>query len=142
MKLLSSFKTGLTVAAFAAVAMAGAAVPAQASSITFGFGGFGGFPSGVHLHFGDPSYYNYCLEDDGIIDRLEHRGYSYVHIIRHDHDDDFDNKVWVVGQDWHGDWYQMRVDRCTHAVDHLHLVHSHHDKGNFDYGHFSFNFNF
>jgi hypothetical protein len=140
MTLLSSLKTGLTVAAVAAtVAIGGAAAPAQAASITFGFGGF---PGGVHLHFGDPTYYHYCLDDNGIIDRLEHRGYSNVHIIRHNHDDDFDNKVWVVAQDWHGDWYQMRVDRCTHAVDDLHLVHSHHDHGPFDYGHFNFTFNF
>ena len=142
MKLLSSLKTGLTAAAFAAsVAMVGAP-PAQAASITFGFGGYG-FPGGVHLHFGDPRYYDYCLDDDGIVARLEHRGYSHVHIIRHTHDDDFYNKVWVVAQDWHGDWYQMRVDRCTHAVDDLHLVHSHdHDHGYFDYNHFHFTFNF
>ena len=43
MTLLSSLKTGLTVAAVAAtVAIGGAAAPAQAASITFGFGGFPG----------------------------------------------------------------------------------------------------
>ena len=32
-----------------------------------------------------------------IDNRLEHRGYDNVHIIRHNHNDDCDNKVWVVG---------------------------------------------
>ena len=44
--------------------------------------------------------------------------------------------------DWHGDWYQMRVDRCTASVDRLHRVHRTMISGNFDYGHFNFTFNF
>jgi len=143
MKLFSFLKTGLTVTAFAAsVAIGGLAAPAQAGSITFNFGGPGPFFPGMHLHFGDPNYYQYCLDDDQVVERLQHRGYSHVHIIRHNHDDDYGNKVWVVAQDWHGDWYQMRVDRCTHQVDDLHLVHSHIDHGPFDYNHFGFTFNF
>ena len=137
MAIFSSIKTGAAAAAIAlAVSFGGAAAPAQAASLTFNFGS-----PGFHLHFGDPTYYKYCLDDNGIIYRLENRGYDHVHIIRHNHNDDYDNKVWVVAQDRHGNWVQMRVDRCTHAVDHLRVVHRH-DSGNFDFNHFSFSFNF
>jgi hypothetical protein len=145
MALFTSIKSRAATAALAlAMAAGGFAAPAQAAGITLNFGtpgyGFGG--SGIHLHFGDQGYFKYCLDDDGIINRLEHKGYDNIHIIRHNHNDDYDNKVWVVAQDWKGDWYQMRVDRCTHAVDRLHRVHKHNDHNPFDYNHFGFTFNF
>lgn len=147
MAIFNSIKTGAAAAALAiAMAAGGFAAPAQAASITLNLGTPGGFgfvaPGGVTVHFGDARYYKYCLDDDGIEARLEHRGYDNVHVIRHTHDDDWNNKVWVVAQDWKGDWYQMRVDRCTHAVDRLHLVHKHNDHNPFDYNHFSFSFSF
>jgi hypothetical protein len=144
MALLSTIKSTVTAAALAlAVGAAGVAAPAQAApSITLNFGspGFGMTP-GVQLHFGGPNYFKYCLNDNGIVDRLENRGYDNVHIIRHNHNDDYDNKVWVVAQNYKGDWYQMRVDRCTHKVDHIRLVHKH-NNGNFDFNRFSFSFSF
>ena len=73
---------------------------------------------------------------------VEHRGWDNVHVIRHNHNDDFDNKVWVVAQDYKGDWYMMRVDRCSHQVDRVRRVHSHDDHGDFDFNHFHFNFSF
>jgi len=147
MALFTSIKSGIAATALAlAMGVGGFAAPAQAAgSITLNFGnpGFGFVaPGGVTVHFGDKGYFKYCLDDDGIINRLENRGYDNVHIIRHNHNDDHSNKVWVVAQDWKGDWYQMRVDRCTHAVDHLRRVHKHNDHNPFDYNHFSFSFNF
>ncbi len=124
MKLLTSIKTGATAVALAAsVAAAGFAAPAQAASITLNLGtpGFY-FPGGVVVHFGDKDYFKYCWTDSRIITKLEQRGYDHVRIIRSNDDDDHDNKVWVIGRDDDGDWWQMRVDRCTHKVDKIHKL--------------------
>lgn len=144
MNLLTSLKSA-GIAAGLALAI-GVAPAMAAPSVTFSFGGpgpgpyFGGGP-GIHLHFGDPKYFKYCLDDDGIEWGLEHKGWDHVHVIRHNHNDDWDNKVWVVAQDYKGDWYQMRVDRCTHKVDKVHLVHLH-NKGPFNFNNFHFTFSF
>jgi hypothetical protein len=141
MALFSSIKTGAAAASLAlAIAAGGFAAPAQAAvSLSLQFGS----PS-MHMHFGDRQYFKYCLSDDGIEARLERRGYDNVHVIRHDNNDDYNNKVWVVAQNYKGDWYQMRVDRCTHAVDKLHLIHKHqkHEHQEFDFNRFSFTYNF
>lgn len=137
----ASFKSAAAAAALALAIGAGSfAAPAQAASLTFNFGGPGPGP-GMHFHFGDPKYFKYCLDNDGIENRLERRGWDHVHVIRHNHDDDNNNKVWVVAQDYRGDWYMMRVDRCSHQVDRVRRVHRH-DEGNFDWNRFNFSFSF
>jgi hypothetical protein len=143
----TSLKSAAVAAGLAlALAAGGFVAPTQAASLSFNFGGGGmsmgpGGP-GVHFRFGDPRYFNYCLDDDGIENRLERRGWDHVHVIRHNHNDDYDNKVWVVAQDYRGDWYMMRVDRCSHDVDRVRRVHSHNDHGDFDPNSFHFSFSF
>jgi hypothetical protein len=146
----ASFKSAAVGAALAlAIGAGGIAAPAQAASLSFNFGGGGmsmgpGGPGGpgMHFHYGDRRYFDYCLDDNGIERRLERRGYDNVHVIRHNHGDDSDNKVWVVAQDYRGDWYMMRVDRCSHDVDHVRRVHGHNDHGGFDPNNFHFSFSF
>jgi hypothetical protein len=140
----ASLKSAAVAAGLAlAIGAGGFAAPTQAASLTFNFGGGGMGPGGpgVHFRFGDPRYFNYCLDDDGIENRLERRGYDNVHVIRHNHNDDYDNKVWVAAQDYRGDWYMMRVDRCTHEVDRVRRVHRH-NEGDFDPNNFHFSFSF
>ena len=117
MNLLTTLKAGVVALALAGTAMA--AVPAQAASPNFGFSlNFGGGNNfgpggGIVLHFGDDNYWDYCLTNKQIARGLADRGYSRVRIVR---ESNRNNKVWAVGRKG-GDWYQMRIDRCSHKVD-------------------------
>ena len=127
--ILSTLKAGVVALALAGTAIA--AVPAQAAQPTFGFSlnsgnTFPGPGGGIVLHFGDDDYFNFCLTNRQIIRGLNDRGYSRVKIVREFNSTD---KVWAIGRK-HGDWFQMRVDRCTHKVDRVREIHPIHEGGN------------
>lgn len=123
-------------AAVVALALAGTAlvaVPAQAAQPTFGFqlnfGGPGPGPGpggGIILHFGDDDYFDYCLTNRQIVRALNDRGYSRVKIVKESNNT---NKVWAIGRK-SGDWFQMRVDRCTHKVDRVQEIYPLDNNGN------------
>jgi hypothetical protein len=112
MILLNTLKAGVVALSLAGAAIA--AVPAQAAQPTFGFNlNFGGGNGGIVLHFGDDDYFDYCYTNKQIVAGLNNKGYSKVKIVK---ESNSTNKVWAIGRkNW--DWYQMRVDRCTHKVD-------------------------
>ncbi|MEO7223772.1 MAG: hypothetical protein ABIY37_14985 [Devosia sp.] len=114
MILLNTLKAGVVALALAGTALA--AVPAQAASPTFGFslnllGGGGN--GGIVLHFGDDNYWDVCYTNKQIIQGLNNKGYSKVKIVK---ESNSTNKVWAIGRKY-GDWFQMRVDRCSGKVD-------------------------
>ena len=120
--ILNTLKAGLVALALAGGALA--ALPAQAASPTFGFSlNFGNIfpgPGGnIILHFGDDDYWDYCLSDKQIIAGLNGRGYYRVKIVKESRSS---NKVWAIGYR-HGDWFQLRVDRCSHKVDQVKEIH-------------------
>lgn len=113
MILLNTLKAGVVALALAGTALA--AVPAQAASPTFGFSLnlLGGGNGGIVLHFGDDDYWDYCLTNKQIIAGLNNKGYSKVKIVK---ESTSSNKVWAIGRKDY-EWYQLRIDRCTHEVD-------------------------
>ncbi len=120
--ILSTLKAGVVALALAGTALA--AAPVQATEPSFGFSlNFGNvFPGpggGIVLHFGDNDYWDFCLTNREIIRGLNDRGYSRVKIVKESNNT---NKVWAIGRK-HGDWFQMRVDRCTHKVDQVREIH-------------------
>lgn len=125
MTLSTTLKTGLR-AGVVALALAGTAIggvaPAQAqSSAQFGFSlNFGNSApkGGIQLHFGDRDYFKFCLSNTQIRNGLRAKGYRNIDIVRESHRW---NQVWVVAQK-RGDWYSMRVNRCTGKVDHVREV--------------------
>jgi hypothetical protein len=136
MTLSKLFKAGAVAIALSATALA--AVPAQAApqfSFQFGVGngfgfGFGGpqyfGQNGITLQFGDPNYYQYCLTDTQVKWALKNNGYAQVKIVKYYNST---NKVLAIG--WkNGDWWQMRVDRCTGKVDHVQIIQQQ-NNGNF-----------
>ena len=122
MAITNTLKTGLR-AGVVALALAGstlvATAPVQAqSNPSFGFSlNFSnGQPSGgIRLHFGDEDYFDVCRTNRQIVRALRNKGYRDVQIVREQNRND---KVWVVARK-HGDWFQMRVDRCTGKVDRI-----------------------
>ena len=127
--ILNTLKAGVVALALAGGALA-AAVPAQAASPTFGFSlNFGnnfGPGGGIVLHFGDDDYWDFCLTNRQIVAALNDRGYSRVKIVK---ESNSTNKVWAIGRK-HGDWFQMRVDRCTHKVDQVKRIYPINNGGN------------
>jgi hypothetical protein len=126
MILLNTLKAGVVALALAGTAIT--AVPAQAASPMFGFslnllGGGGG--GGIVLHFGDDDYWDYCLTNKQIIKALNNKGYSKVKIVK---ESNSSNKVWAIGRKY-GDWYQLRVDRCTGKVDQVKQIYPEDDSG-------------
>ena len=91
-----------------------AAPPQPSFGFSLNFGGGNG-PSGgsIRLKFGDQDYYDYCRTNSQIRSALRNNGYRDVQIVKEDNRND---KVWVVARK-HGDWYQLRVDRCSGKVD-------------------------
>ena len=126
--ILNTLKAGVVALALAGTAVA--AVPVQAASPTFGFSlNFGnnfGPGGGIVLHFGDDDYWDFCLTNRQIVAALNDRGYSRVKIVK---ESNSTNKVWAIGRK-HGDWFQMRVDRCTHKVDRVQEIHPLDNDGN------------
>jgi hypothetical protein len=126
MTLLNTLKAGVVALALTGTALA--AVPAQAASPTFGFslnlGGGGG--GGIVLHFGDDDYWDVCYTNKQIIQGLNNKGYSRVKIVKESNNT---NKVWAIGRKY-GDWFQMRVDRCTGKVDQVKEIHPIYNGGN------------
>ena len=114
--------TGISVVALilGSTAIVGAA-PVQAAQPSFGFSlNFGNSgKAGITLHFGDKNYFKYCLSNSQIRSALRHKGYSDVRIVRESNNQ---NKVWAVGRK-HGDWFSMRVDRCSGKVDRVREIH-------------------
>lgn len=116
--ILNTLKAGVVALALAGTALT--AVPAQAASPTFGFslnllGGGGGNNGGIVLHFGDDNYFDVCFTNKQIIRGLRNAGYSQVRIVKENNSTD---KVWAIGKR-KGDWWQMRVDRCSGKVDRI-----------------------
>jgi hypothetical protein len=116
-------KTSLR-AGVVALALAGSAfvttAPVQAqSNPAFGFSlNFGNQQQprgGITLHFGDDDYFDSCMTNSEIRQGLRNRGYRDVRIVRESNNS---NKVYAVGRK-NGDWYSMRVDRCTGKVDRI-----------------------
>jgi len=134
MSISKFIKAGVVALSLGATAMV--AMPAQAAptfSFQFGVGngfGFGG-PTyfgqpGITLQFGDPNYYMYCLSDSQIRKALKNNGYAQVKIVKYYNSS---NRVLAVGfKD--GDWWQMRVNRCTGKVDQVQVI-DQEDDGNF-----------
>jgi len=136
MSISKIFKAGAIALALGATAFT--ALPAQAApSFSFQFGvgngmgfGFGGpqyfGQNGITLQFGDPNYFLYCLSNTQIRQALRNNGYKQVKIVKEYNNS---NKVLAVG--WKdGDWWQLRVDRCTGKVDHVQVIEQEND-GNF-----------
>jgi hypothetical protein len=127
MNLSTTLKTGIR-AGIVALALGGTALvaaPVQAAQPNFGFqlnfgnGGFGN--GGIVLHFGDDNYFDYCLTNSQIRSALRGKGYSQVKVVK---ESNSTNKVWVIYRD-DGDWFQARVDRCTHKVDRVEEIYPH-----------------
>ena len=123
MTITNTLKTGLRAGALA-VALAGSTLaftaPVQAqSNPSFGFSlnfGSGQQPrGGIHLNFGDRDYFDFCRTNSQIVRGLRSAGYRDAQIVREDNRHD---KVWVVAKK-RGDWYSMRVDRCSGKVDRI-----------------------
>lgn len=119
MTITNTLKTSLR-AGVVALALAGstfvATAPVQAQSSSFGFSLNFGSQSpkgGITLQFGDNDFFEMCRTNSQIRQALRNKGYRDVRIVR---ESDNSNKVWAVGRK-HGDWFQMRVDRCTGKVD-------------------------
>jgi hypothetical protein len=131
---MNGIRAGLLAVALGGTAIAGAA-PAQAAvGFQLNFGGPGPGPGpGVHLRFGMPNYFDFCLTNSQIRRELRQNGYRNVDIIRENNRTD---KVWAVGKK-RGDWFLMRVDRCTGRVDRIREVDAPDRKG-----HFNFTFSF
>lgn len=89
-----------------------AAAPAQAAppnfSFSFNFGNGGG--PGMYFNYGGGPK-KLCLSNRQIIWQLRNYGFRNVQIVR-----SRDVRVIVVAQ-WHGDWYQLRVNRCTGKIE-------------------------
>ncbi|MEO7223719.1 MAG: hypothetical protein ABIY37_14720, partial [Devosia sp.] len=129
MILLNTLKAGVVALALAGTALA--AVPAQAASPTFGFSlnfgnNFGPGNGGIVLHFGDDNYWDVCYTNKQIIQGLNNKGYSKVKIVK---ESNSSNKVWAIGRKY-GDWFQMRVDRCTGKVDQVKQIYPVNNGGN------------
>jgi hypothetical protein len=123
MTLTNTLRTGLRagVVALTLAGTAAVAVPAQAASPNIGFSlnfGMHAPKGGITLHFGDRDYWRFCLSDSQVRSALRSKGYRDVRIVREDRRS---NKVLVVAQK-RGDWYSMRVDRCTGKVDRVEKV--------------------
>ena len=114
--LKTSLRAGVVALALAGTAIGGV-VPAQAqSNPSFGFSlnfGNGAPKGGLTLNFGDRDYFKFCLSNSQIRSGLRNKGYRNVDIVRESHRY---NLVWVVAQK-RGDWYSMRINRCTGKVD-------------------------
>ena len=127
--ILNTLKAGVVALALAGGALA-AAVPAQAASPTFGFSlNFGNTFSpngGIVLHFGDDDYWDFCLTNRQIVAGLNDRGYSRVKIVKESRNS---GKVWAIGRK-NGNWYQLRIDPCTHKVDQVKRIYPLDDFGN------------
>lgn len=140
MTLSTSLKTTMR-AGVVALALAGTAIggiaPVQAASAqpTFGFSlnfGGNGPKGGIQLNFGDKDYFKWCLTNTQIKSGLRNAGYRDVRIVRESNNT---NKVYVVAQK-RGDWYSMRVDRCTRKVDRVQEIERNRN------GSFTLNFSF
>lgn len=123
MTITNTLKTGLR-AGVVALALTGstfvATAPVQAqSNPSFGFSlnfGNGQQPrGGIRLNFGDDDYFDFCRTNSQIVRSLRNKGYRDVQIVREQNRND---KVWVVARK-SGDWWQLRVDRCTGKVDRI-----------------------
>jgi hypothetical protein len=110
MTLMSTVKAGAVALVLGATALA--AVPAQAAppsfQFSFDFGNGGGGP-GMKFNFGNK--HKICLSDKQIVWQLRDYGFRNI-------------KIWkskgyqaVVVARWHGDWYQLLVDRCTGKIE-------------------------
>lgn len=109
MTLMSTVKAGAVALALGATALA--AMPAQAAPPSFQFSmdfGNGGGP-GMKFNFGN-KHSKMCLSDKQIVWQLQDYGFKKI-------------KIWkskgyqaVVVARWHGDWYQLLVDRCTGKI--------------------------
>jgi hypothetical protein len=113
MNLLSTLKAGVVAIALTGTALTVAA-PVQAAPPSFGFQlNLGSGNGGIVLHFGDEDYWDFCRTNKQIIKGLNNKGYKNVKIVK---ESNKNNKVWAVGRK-SGDWWQMRVDRCSGKVD-------------------------
>jgi len=137
MSIRTIVKLGLIAIALGTAAIA--AAPAQAAPPPFSFslnlnGNGPNYPMkpGIVLKFGSPDYFNYCANDYEIKQMLQDEGWHKIMIKQSQNKY---NKVWVIARQ-DGDWYQLRVDRCTGEVDHVHQI----DYNGF--GNFSFSLNF
>jgi len=109
MSLLTTLKAGVLAVALGAGALA--AAPAQAAPPNFSFSfnlGNGGGP-GVYFNYGgNPKFL--CLSDKQIYWQLQSYGFSKIRIVKSK-----SYNVILVAR-WHGDWYQLLVNRCTGKI--------------------------
>lgn len=109
MTLLTTLKAGLVAVALSAGAIA--AAPAQAAppnfAFSFNFGNAGG--PGVYFNFGGKPKV-LCLSDKQIVWQLRSYGFRGIQIWKSK-----GYNVIVVAR-WHGDWYQLTINRCTGKI--------------------------
>ena len=129
MSLISTLKAGALAVALgstafvAAPAMAAPPPPAPNFSFSFNVGpnGFGPSHDGPGMHFNynnNPKYM--CLSDRQIYRQLQRQGFRSIQIVK-----SRGYRAIVVAR-WHGDWYQLLVDRCSGRIQRAPL----HWKGN------------
>ena len=137
MSITSTLKTGAraTLVAVSLAAATFAAAPANAAppppnmnfSLQFGNGfhgnGFGYGGNGVQLRFGNGPA-RWCLSDQQIRWQLQQQGWRNAQVVKRVSQD----RVVAVAMK-RGDWYEMRVDRCTGNVDRVRPVYQR--NGNF-----------
>lgn len=115
MTLLTTLKAGGRAAAVAAALGTAAlvAAPAQAAPPNFNFSldfnNNGGGP-GIYFNYGNSPKKRLCLSDRQIVRQLRHEGFSRIRFV-----DNKGYRVRLVAR-WHGDWYQLVVDRCTGKI--------------------------
>ena len=109
MTLLTTLKAGLVAVALGAGGLA--AAPAQAAppnfSFSFNFGNGGG--PGMYFDYGNKPKV-LCLSDQQIVWQLKSYGFKSIKIWKSK-----GYNVLVVAR-WHGDWYQLLVNRCNGKI--------------------------
>lgn len=115
MNLLTTLKAGGRAAAVAAALSTAVlvAAPAQAAPPNFNFSlnfgnGYGG--PGVYFNYGNSPKKQLCLSDKQIYWQLQSYGFHNIKIVKSK-----GYKVIVIAR-WHGDWYQLLVDRCSGKI--------------------------
>jgi hypothetical protein len=109
MTLLTTLKAGLVAAALGVGALA--AAPAQAAPPNFSFSfdfGNGGGPGMYFDYGGKPKFM--CLSDRQIVWQLRSYGFKGIQIWKSK-----GYNVIVVAR-WHGDWYQLLINRCSGKI--------------------------
>jgi hypothetical protein len=135
---LKSTARAAVVAATLAVPAMMVAAPAQAAPPNFNFSmqfgnGFGG--PGMKFDYGNGPQ-KMCLSDKQIYWQLDDYGFNRIKIVKSS-----GYKVIVIAR-YHGDWYQLAVDRCTGKIRRAPLHFNGNGNGNGPMSQFGITLNF